>query len=266
MMSSISKAERRRSRWKRHLAVEGVDDISHPRFARGGLGSRLDSMLARMFLIPEDPDAACWEFDDTSWAQIEEHKSVDLGNGAIHLGHEAIPTAHAAALVHRHGYDTAWLRYAAVHHSGMVEVGLGERYHHHGVGSDLGGPAYVDLVRIVGFTWALAELARNLGSHKTTGPYLLTVALPDTRGALLAGLAEGYVYPGHSDYRIKPCPDEHLLWNIELKDLPADIAESQQLAFRVGSRIENAWGLKQQVYLNRTGSNKGQLNTQIACR
>ena len=147
-------------------------------------------MLARMFLLPEDPDTECWEFDEAFWAQLEEHKSVDLDNGTIHLGHDLIPTAHAAVLTYRHGYDAAWLRYAAVHLNGTVEIGLGERRHHHAVGSDSEGPAYVDLVRIVGFTWALAEFVRNLGSHKTTRPYLLTVALPDTRGALLAGLGD----------------------------------------------------------------------------
>ena len=266
MMSSISETEQRRSRWKRHLAVEGVDDISRPDFARGGLGSRLDSMLARMFLLPEDPDTDSWEFDEAFWAQLAEHKSVDLDDGTIHLGHEIIPTAHAAALTYRHGYHTEWLRYAAIHHSGMVEVGLGERRHHHAAGGDSEGRAYVDLVRIVGFTWALAELARHLGSPEATGPYLLTVALPDTRGAFLTGLGEGYVYPGQFNYNIKPCPDEHLLWNIELEDLPADIAESQRLAFRVGSRIENAWGLRQQAYLDLKGSNEGQLNIQLAGR
>ena len=266
MMSSISETELRRSRWRRHLAVEGLDDISRPDFANGGLGSRLDRMLARMLLLPEDPDAACWEFDDTFWALLEEHKSVDLGNGAIHLGHEAIPTAHAAALAHRHGHDAEWLRYAAVHLNGTVEIGLGERHRHRTVNRDSEGSACVDLARIIGFTWALAEFARRLGSHKTTGPYLLSVALPDTRGALLAGLGEGCVYPGHFEYRLRPCHDEHLLWNIELEDLPADIAESQQLAFRVGSRIENAWGLKEQAYLDRTGSNKGKLNIQAASR
>ena len=148
----------------------------------------------------------------------------------------------------------------------MVEIGLGERRHHRAVGSDSEGSACVDLVRIVGFTWALAELARNLGSHMTTGPYLLSVALPDTRGALLAGLAEGYAYPGRFEYCLRPCHDKNLLWNIELEDLPADLAESQQLAFRVGSRIENAWGLRQQAFLDRTGSNEGQLNIQTACR
>ena len=266
MMSSISETEQRRARWRRHLAVEGLDDISHQDFASGGLGSRLDRMLARLFLLPEDPDTECWELDEAFWAQLEQYKSVDLGNGAIHLGHEVIPTAHAAALTYRHADDAAWLRYAAVHLNGMVEIGLGERRHHHAVGGDSEGPAYVDLVRIVVFTWALAEFARNLGSHKTTGPYLLTVALPDTRGALLAGLAEGCVYPGHFNYGIRPCHDEHLLWNIELENLPADIAESQQLAFRVGSRIENAWGLRQQAYLDRTGSNEGKLNIQAAGR
>lgn len=266
MMSSISETELRRSRWKRYLAVEGVDAINRQDFARGGLGSRLDSMLARMFLLPEDPDTECWEFEEAFWAQLEEHKSVDLGDGKINLGHDLIPTAHAATLTRRHGYGTPWLRYAAVHHGGAVEVGLGERRHHHAVGSDSEEPAYVDLVRIVGFTWALAELARNLGSHKTTGPYLLTVALPDTRGALLAGLAEGYAYPGRFEYRLGPCHDKHLLWNIELEGLPADIAESQQLAFRVGSRIENAWGLREQAFLDRTGSNEGKLSIRAAGR
>ncbi len=266
MVSSISETEQRRLRWKRHLAAEGVDDISRPDFARGGLGSRLDSMLARMFLLPEDPDAECWEFDEAFWAQLEEHKSVDLGDRKINLGNDLIPTAHAATLTYRQGYDTPWLRYAAVHHGGTVEIGLGERRHHHAVGSDSEGPAYVDLVRIVGFTWALAELARNLGSHKTTGPYLLTIALPDTRGALLAGLAEGYLHPRQFNYGLRPCHDEHLLWNIELEDLPANLDESQELAYRIGSRIENAWGLRQRTYLDRTGNCEGQLNIRLACR
>ena len=124
----------------------------------------------------------------------------------------------------------------------------------------------MDLVRIVGFTWAMVELARKLGSDQAPGPHLLTVALPDTRGALLTGLGEGYAYPGQFPYNIRPCHDEHLLWNIELENLPADIAESQQLAFRVGSRIENAWGLRQEAYLDRTGSNEGKLNIQAAGR
>ena len=265
-MSSISTTELRRARWRRHLSVEGLGDVSGRDLASGGLGSRLDQALARLFLTPGDPDAECWEFDDEFWAQLEELKTVDLGNGAVHLGHEIIPTAYAAALAHRHGDGSAWLRYAAVHLNGMVEIGLGERRHHQVVADDSETTAYIDLVRIVGFTWALAEFARRLGSHKTTGPYLLTVALPDTGGAFLSGLGEGYVHPGQFNYNIMPCPDEHLLWNIELEDLPADLDESQELAYRVGSRIENAWGLRQRTYLDRTGNYEGQLNIQLACR
>ena len=182
MMSSILETEQRRSRWRRHLAVEGVDDICRPDFARGGLASRLDSVLARMFLLPEDPDTECWDFDSAFWAELEEHKIVDLDNGMIHLGDESIPTTRAAAIVYRYDKDAAWSRYAAIHHNGVVEFGLGERRHHQANDGDSEGPAYVDLMRIVGFTWAMAELARSLGSHKTTGPYLLTVALPNTRG------------------------------------------------------------------------------------
>ncbi len=263
-MSSILEAEQRRARWRRHLAVEGVDDIRSQDFARGGLASRLDFMLARMFLLPEDPDTECWDFDSAFWAELEKHKIVDLDNGMIHLGDELIPTAHAAAIVYRYGKNALWTRYAAIHRNGMVEFGLGERRHQTD-GGDSEGPAYVDLVRIVGFTWAMLEFARKLGSDQALGPYLLTVALPDTRGALLTGLGEGYVYPGNYNYTIKPCHEENLLWNIELEDLPADITESQQLAFRVGSRIENAWGKRQQTFLDRTGIHEGQLNIQGAC-
>lgn len=81
-----------------------------------------------------------------------------------------------------------------------------------------------------------------------TGPCLLTIALPDTSGSVLAGLAEGYVSPGNYHYRLKPRRDEHLLWTIELENLPTDLAESLRPAFRVGSRIENAWGLRQQAF------------------
>ena len=106
-MSSILEAEQRRARWRRHLAVEGVDDIRCQDFARGGLASRLDSMLARMFLLPEDPDTECWDFDSAFWVELEKHKIVDLDNGMIHLGDELIPTAHAAAIVYRYGKNAA---------------------------------------------------------------------------------------------------------------------------------------------------------------
>lgn len=265
-MSSILEAEQRRARWRRHLAVEGVDDIRSQDFARGGLASRLDSMLARMFLLPEDPGTECWDFDSAFWAKLEKHKIVDLGNGKIHLGNELIPTTHAAAIVNKYGNDAAWLRYAAIHRNGMVEFGLGERRHQQANGGDSEGPAFVDLVRIVGFAWAMAELARKLGSDQAPGPYLLTVALPDTRGALLTGRAEGYAHPGDYNYVIQPCHDEHLLWNIELEELPTDIAELQQLALRVGSRIENAWGERRQTYLDCTGSHEGQLDIRSACQ
>lgn len=260
-MSLVSDTELMRARWRRHLDVLALDKGTRSDFASAGLAGRVDRLVSRLILLPSDPDCERWEFDDAFWKQLEGHRSVNVGEGEIRLGDEVVATAHAGAIIRTHGYGMPWQRYAAVHRNGAIEVGLGDRRYRHQTRDDADEPVYVDLGEIVAFTWALGEVARMLGISETAGSCLLVVALPNTHGALLAGLGEGYHSPARDHYEPLKCNEKNLLWNVELGAAPANTSESQALAFRVGSRIENAWGLRQQIYLDHSGRYEGQFNS-----
>ena len=93
---------------------------------------------------------------------------------------------------------------------------------------------------------------------------LPTVALLDTAGALLSNLGTGYYEPRSHYNQIPGCPDEHLLWHIELDQLPSDQEQSRAVALKVASRIVSAFGVPQPLHLDREGALAGQLNVHRA--
>ena len=201
-MSLVSDTELIRARWRRHLDALALDEETRSDFASAGLAGRVNRLVARLILLPSDPDCDRWEFDDAFWKGIEDHKSVIVGEGELRLGDEVVTTAHAAAIVRTHGYGMPWQSYVAVHRNGAIEVGLGDRRHRHGPGDDSEEAVYVDLIKIVAFTWAMGELARKSRIDETAGSCLLAVALPNMHGALLAGLGEGYCSPVGAQNRV----------------------------------------------------------------
>ncbi|MYG89570.1 MAG: hypothetical protein F4190_13760 [Acidimicrobiales bacterium] len=215
-----------------------------------------------MLILPYDPDAERLATEGAV-EQLNAQRSVDVGNGTIHFGSRVIPTAHATALVTQFDDDMPWQRYVAIHRNGAVELGLGGQYRPRTDSNEVS----IKLVRLVtatSFTWATLELARRIGPEVNDLPHQLTVALPDTAGALLSNLATGYEEPGSRYNRMPGCPDDHLLWHIELERLPADSDEANAVALSVASRITNAWGTSQTFYLDRDGDAAGQLNVRRA--
>lgn len=258
-MSLVSDTELTRARWRRHLDALALDDETRSDFASAGLAGRVNRLVARLILLPSDPDCDRWEFDDAFWKHLEGHKSVSVGDGEIRLGDEVVATAHAGAIIRTHGYGMPWQRYVAVHRNGALEIGLGDGRYRQDLGDDSAAAVYVDLIKIVAFTWAMGEFAHKLRINETAGSCLLVVALPNMHGAFLAGLGAGYCSPARNNYEVLKCDVKNLLWHIEL-DMPEDTSASQQLAFRVGSRIENAWGLRDGCYLDLHGDNEGKLD------
>ncbi len=257
-MSKLLETDLVRERWQKTLAAEALDDADREDFMLGGLGARVQEPTARLVLLPPDPQAETPGLYDSIWDWLETRRTIRLGNGEVPLGDNVVPTAHAAALVRDGGENRAWRNYAAVHRSGAVEVGLGDRGAANRSTQNGDKTRFFWLISIVAYTWAMAELARDLPvDANREGPFLLTAALRNTQGALLDHRGEGWA-PAQSPWNnLGRCPDKNLLWHIEFDHLPEDPSTSQALAFRVGDRIENAWGCRQRLYLDRQGELAG---------
>ena len=61
-------------------------------------------------------------------------------------------------------------------------------------------------------------------------------------------LAEGWAEPDTFENRVGTCPDQTLLWHMELDPLPCP-EEARALAYAVGYRFEDAWGMAQRRFL-----------------
>ena len=261
-MESLTETELIRARWRRHLHTEALDTTERDDFARSGLAKRVQDLAFRLLILPYDPDVERFETDDAA-SHLDAHQSINIGNATIRIGTRVIPTAHATALVTQPGDDMPWERYVAIHRNGAIELGLGDRFRTHtdpdGVVSKL-----VRLVTDASFTWATLDLARSVHSEPNGQAHLLVVALPDTFEALLCNFGVGYVEPrSHYDQKVR-CPNEHLLWHIELDQLPSDPDGTSALALEIASRIANAWGTAQTLYVDRMGDFEGQLSARRA--
>ena len=264
-MSSILETELRRERWRRHLAVEALDRSDRDDFSLGGLGSHVEFPTARLLLLPPDPDTDTVEFNDQFWEWLQQHMDMEIGDGQIHLGHQIVPGPHTAALAVESGERGKWRSYTAIHRNGTIEVGLGDRGGTVRSAGEDEAARYFWLKPAVAFSWAICELARAIPGGGTQGPFLLAAALRDTEGARLGAFGEGWREPWQGRFPIdslRPCQYRHLLWHIEIDQLPDDTSTAQALAFSAGDRIDNAWGSRSKRYLDHQGSLAGQFNLQ----
>lgn len=259
-MASLIETEFIRARWRRHLRAEALDTTESNEFATRGLAARVQYLTFRLLLLPFDPDLDQIATHDAA-EQLELHRSVHIGNGTMHFGTRVIPSAHATALVSQPGDDMPWERFIAIHRNGALEFGLGDRLRRHAKDDDA---KFVRLSTVASFAWAALEFARHVNAEADTRPRLLAVALPGTAGAFLANLAVGYAEPGTIYYDLPECPDDHLLWHIELDQPPIDPNETNALAVEIASRMTSAWGTRQTMHLDRDGEFTGQLNVRRA--
>lgn len=256
-MTSLADTELLRRRWRRALERHAIDTVNRDDFVVRGLATRLQTPSVQLLALPADPEAEVLHFDDTLWVWLEAQKSVDVDGRAIRFGDRRCPTAHAAALVE--GYGT-WKSYLAVHRSGAIELGLGDRggWARQNREGDL--VRVFNLISIVTYTWAVLKFgAAHYKRLSLIGPWHLTVAVRGTEGALLGNVGEGWAEPDSFENDVGSCVDQNLVWHLELQDWP-DEEGQQQLAFAVGDRLEDAWGVGQRRYLARRGDRVGRLD------
>jgi hypothetical protein len=259
-MTDLADLELRRARWRRALEAEALDTVQRDDFALRGLAARLRAPSVRLLLLPGDPEGSPIAIDDELWACVKDFSVVQLDGRNVRLGTQEIPTAHAAALVDSYGSREAWNSYVAIHRSGALEYGLGERGAWERQDREGNLVRVFSLISVVGRTWALLNFtAALLDRTAVDGPWQLTVALSRTSGALLGNVGEGWAEPLTWENELPACADEHLLWHIELDEVPTD-DDARDLAFLVGDRIEDAWGARQRRYLAHRGDLAGRFD------
>lgn len=257
---NIADSELQRARWRRALDRHALDDTRRSDFALGGLATRLRHLTAQVLLLPGDPDAERLQVDDALWAWLSAQQSVAVDSWVVAFGAQTYPTAHAAALVSGYGSNEPWNSYLAVHRSGALELGLGDRGgwdRRTREGETVRG---FNLISMIANTWALLTFNVALSERSSpSGPWQLTIGLRDTRNAVLGNLGEGWAEPGAFENRVAGCSEDNLLWHLELDELPDEDAR-RRLAFAIGDRIEDAWGVRQRRYLAHRGELAGRFD------
>lgn len=166
-----------------------------------------------------------------------------------------MPTMDAAVWVERAGQG--WDSYLALHRHGGIEIGSKDTY------TLRSGARAFRLLRIVGLLWlGLDRQAWALTQINATGPWEVKLVLHDTENALLADFAEGWAEPSDLGYNPPRCPEPAVVVRRELVKFPVEPEEVRDLAFDLGGRIEDAWGMKQRRFLNYRGGAVGEFGTQ----
>lgn len=259
-MTSIADIELRRARWRRTLDRNALDDTRRSDFALGGLATRLREPTVRALLLPPDPDADVLPIDEPLWAWLETQKTIAVDGRPVRFGDQQYPTAHAAALVNGYGSTEPWNSYLAVHRSGALELGLGDRGGWERQNRDGEPVRMFNLISVVTYTWAMLSFSAVLNDRVgLAGPSQLTIALRNTKGALLGNVGEGWAESDSFQNTVGGCPEDHLLWHLSIDEPPGEEAQ-KRLAFAVGDRIEDAWGMTQRRYLARVGDRDGHLD------
>lgn len=219
-----------------------------------GLGVRVKALSARLLILPSDPDSSIMEFDDEAWDWWRACESRVVGR-EIDWGHDHRPTA-TAMIRHDRASDDVWdwNHYLALHRSGALELGLGS------TGARKWNESRVFfLISILGRTWAaLTQYRAVVGRFAPEGPWEMTLALVGTYGSFLGHVAQGWAEPQNAlDYDLRPCVETNVSIRFELYEWPHTDQAIQDLAFKIGGRIEDAWGVSQRRFLARTGPNEG---------
>ncbi|MDO8731448.1 MAG: hypothetical protein Q7L55_02595 [Actinomycetota bacterium] len=258
-MTNIQERELLRARWQRSLLTFALDSEAREDFAVSGLAMRLTDVTVQVLLMPADPEADAFPIGETTHQWISEIDAINLDAMRFKLPGEAHRSAHALVLSHRYN-DDRWSSYVAVHRSGAVEWGLGADGGWTRETRDAVPIRRIALSPTVARVWATLRLASMVQtSYAIAGPYNLVVGIRGTYQAELGSLGEGWAEPGDFQNRVRPCPERHLLWQIEIEELP-DEEVARQIAYSIGDRIEDAWGVKQRRYLAERGPYQGKLD------
>lgn len=252
-MADFPEIDTIRARWEKKAATFGFPDPDGlaPTSPRG-LARRFGQPTTRIILLPGDPFRTDLEFDDPFWQWWDEVRKAPFGG--VLPWTESFPTVEAAVRVR--SYDREWRGCLALHRYGGIEV-ISED------GWKLRDESRViPLVRTVALIWiALDAQAKVSERFEVAGPWQILVARSDTLNAMLGNVAKGWAEPREMFSGEAPrCSDPNVLVVLELETLPTGESHLRDLAFRLGGRIEDAWGRRERRFLINGGDSAGQFD------
>lgn len=164
-------------------------------------------------MLPADPFRTDLQFDGAFWEWWGENRPAPFG-GPVRWNISA-PTTDAA--VRAEGYGDRWNACLAVHRHGGVEVLSRDTY------PLRDGVRAFRLTRIAALLWigfdAQAWVQKH---HDASGPWLINLALRDTKGSFLGNVAEGWLEPHHMLADDAPrCLNANVLIRRELEEFPS---------------------------------------------
>lgn len=258
MTSEFALHELRRARWRHarqalHLLDPGAND-----FGSGGLARFVEARSVRLLILPEDPEAMTIEFDKELWDWWLQDRLDPASGRSARWGLYEQPTATAAVRFERYGADGGWVSYLALHRHGGLEMEIGAN----GIYSWREQQRAFRLIRATGNIWAALDLYREVVEHlEIEGPWEVSLALQNTRGAILGNFGEGWAEPGmgFAD-EISICQDPGVLLHREVTHWP-DVDGARSLAFDIGGWIEDSWGMRSRRFAALRGNLAGNFDS-----
>lgn len=248
-MADLTELDRARERWRLTRRRMGQSPDTGERSL--GLARRAEDLSARLLILPGDPFSTNLSFDDEFWEWWAEHPPAPF-RGHVHWTNTE-PTLEAA--VRYKGGLEKWTRYLALHRNGGVEIGFDPAWLH---GE---GTRFFGLVHTVGLVWIGASMqAESAARFDLAGPWELTLILYDTKNAYLVGFGQGWAEPDQLGYDVRAQQELHIMIRREMDCFPESENDIRDLAFDIGGRIGNAWGVTQRRFLDRVGDTEGQFN------
>src|SRR4051794_37101278 len=115
-----------RDRWKRARQAAHLDDPMSQEFGTGGLGRYAPDVHVRFLVLPGDPEATAFQFDEEFWSWwMEDRPNPFDGAPATRWGVTRLPRADAAVRLERSPRDRGiWESYLAALRNGGLEFGL----------------------------------------------------------------------------------------------------------------------------------------------
>ena len=257
-MASVDQQQR----WASERVARGLTRTDES-FARAGLMAMLDDPGLLVAVHPADPLSTALDFDDDLLQVLPERFTGQTANGVELLGSTFVTDV---ALGRFARGEQGWRVYVAIQRHGGVEVGIGASLRYRRRRDAPEGPQILRLNYIVhAIRVAVESQGRALAARPPIeGPFELVIAITDTGGSLLGGLADGWQDPA-SWLEGPTCLTPEVLIRAHVDEWPIDDDAQSQLIFSAADRACNAWGTIDRLFTPPIGSaNAGRLSKSYA--
>ena len=249
-MRDLKELDRARERWR--LVRRRLGQSADAEHGSVGLARRIESLSARLLILPGDPFATDLSFDEEFWGWWTNQGPSPFGTHVQWTDTE--PTVDAA--VKYRGNLREWSTYLGLHRHGGIEVGFDPSWSGRQEGR------FFRLLQTVGLVWiGAAAQAEAVGRFELAGPWELSLVFWQTDNSYLTGLGTGWGEPHRPAGWLPQAQQEpRIMIRQELDAFPESENDVRDLAFDVGARIEDAWGGTYRRFLDRDGDMKGKFN------